>query len=81
MVKRFSDCLFLAHAGEGDDVGGGGLTAPMPGKVINILVNVGDKVEAGDVLLVMEAMKMEHSITADEGGTVEELFFRSRRPC
>ena len=65
----------LAHAGEGDEVGGGGLTAPMPGKVINILVNVGDSVKAGDVLLVMEAMKMEHSITADTGGTVEELFF------
>ena len=65
----------LAHAAEGDEVGGGGLTAPMPGKVINILVNVGDSVKAGDVLLVMEAMKMEHSITADTGGTVEELFF------
>ncbi|QPT39055.1 Acetyl-/propionyl-coenzyme A carboxylase alpha chain [Oligella ureolytica] len=65
----------LAHAAEGDELGGGGLTAPMPGKVINILVNVGDRVEAGDVLLVMEAMKMEHSITADTGGTVEELFF------
>lgn len=65
----------LAQAGESDDVGGGGLTAPMPGKVINILVNVGDKVNPGDVLLVMEAMKMEHSITADEGGVVEELFF------
>ena len=65
----------LAHAAEGDDIGGGGLTAPMPGKVINILVNVGDSVKAGDVLLVMEAMKMEHSITADTAGTVEELFF------
>lgn len=65
----------LAHAGEGDDIGGGGLTAPMPGKVINIQVNVGDKVEPGDVLLVMEAMKMEHSITAATGGVVEEIFF------
>ena len=65
----------LAHAGEGDDVGGGGLTAPMPGKVINIQVNVGDKVEQGQVLVVMEAMKMEHSITASTGGVVEELFF------
>lgn len=65
----------LAHAGEGDDVGGGGLTAPMPGKVINIQVNVGDKVEQGQVLVVMEAMKMEHSITASTGGVVEEIFF------
>ena len=65
----------LAHASEGDDVGGGGLTAPMPGKVINIQVNVGDKVEQGQVLVVMEAMKMEHSITASTGGVVEEIFF------
>lgn len=65
----------LAHAADGAEVGGGGLTAPMPGKVINILVKVGDEVKAGDVLLVMEAMKMEHSITADEAGVVEELFF------
>lgn len=65
----------LAHAGEGEDIGSGGLTAPMPGKVINIQVNVGDKVEPGDVLLVMEAMKMEHSITAATGGLVEEIFF------
>lgn len=65
----------LAHASHIDNISGGGLTAPMPGKVINILVKAGDKVEAGDVLLVMEAMKMEHTITADAAGTVEELFF------
>lgn len=65
----------LAHATDGDELGGGGLTAPMPGKVINILVQSGDNVETGDVLIVMEAMKMEHSITATTSGIVEEIFF------
>jgi 3-methylcrotonyl-CoA carboxylase alpha subunit len=66
----------VAHAQ--DDGGGhhGGLTAPMPGKIIAISVKAGDKVKGGDTLLVMEAMKMEHTITAASDGTVEEVFFQ-----
>src|SRR3546814_11468891 len=59
--------------------GGGhacGLTAPMPGKIISISVKAGDTVKGGDALLVMEAMKMEHTITAPADGTVQELFFQ-----
>ncbi|MGP1615340.1 MAG: biotin/lipoyl-containing protein, partial [Pollutimonas bauzanensis] len=65
----------VAHAQ--DDTSGhlGGLTAPMPGKIIAISVRAGDKVKSGDALLVMEAMKMEHTIHAPADGTVEELFF------
>ncbi|MCP4752928.1 MAG: hypothetical protein GY866_18735, partial [Proteobacteria bacterium] len=57
------------------DLGGvsGGLVAPMPGKVIATYVSVGDEVEAGQVLLILEAMKMEHRITAPTDGTVSEL--------
>ena len=51
----------------------GGLTAPMPGKVIAIYVSVGDAVEAGTLLLILEAMKMEHRITAPTDGIVREL--------
>ena len=51
----------------------GGLTAPMPGKVISIHAAVGDRVEAGQLLLVLEAMKMEHRVTAPEPGKVTEL--------
>ena len=51
----------------------GDLTAPMPGKVIDLRVKVGDRVGAGDTLLVLEAMKMEHPITAPEDGTVIDL--------
>lgn len=53
----------------------GGLSAPMPGKIIAISVKVGDQVKNGDALLVMEAMKMEHTVYAPRDGVVEELFF------
>jgi 3-methylcrotonyl-CoA carboxylase alpha subunit len=54
---------------------GGRLTAPMPGKVIAVSVKEGDKVEPGQPLLVMEAMKMEHTIGAPSAGTVREVFY------
>ena len=50
-----------------------GLIAPMPGKVIDVKVKKGKKVKAGDTLVILEAMKMEHSIKASEDGTVSEL--------
>ncbi|MBN9114503.1 MAG: acetyl-CoA carboxylase biotin carboxyl carrier protein subunit, partial [Pandoraea sp.] len=49
--------------------------APMPGKVIAVLAQVGAKVEKGAPLLVMEAMKMEHTISAPEDGEIEEVLF------
>ena len=51
----------------------GGLTAPMPGKVITTHAAVGDRVESGQLLLVLEAMKMEHRVTAPAPGTVSEF--------
>ncbi len=47
--------------------------APMPGKVFRILVNVGDKVKAGDVLLSTEAMKMETNVKAEKDGVISEI--------
>lgn len=57
------------------DPGGvsGGLTAPMPGKVIATYISVGDQIEAGKLMLIPEAMKMEHRITAPADGVVSEL--------
>jgi propionyl-CoA carboxylase alpha chain len=52
----------------------GGLVAPMPGKVIDLKVKKGSKVKAGDTLVILEAMKMEHSIRASEDGVITELF-------
>ena len=51
----------------------GGLVAPMPGKVVKVLVSVDQAVEAGAALVVLEAMKMEHTVRASEPGTVREL--------
>ncbi len=62
----------LAHAGE-EETEGGRLTAPMPGKVIAVLCEKGAHVKKGQALLVMEAMKMEHTLNAPEDGEVLEL--------
>ncbi|MGE5649509.1 MAG: acetyl-CoA carboxylase biotin carboxylase subunit [Bacillota bacterium] len=64
----------LAHAGEAE-AEGGRLTAPMPGKIVALLVEKGKEVEKGAPLLIMEAMKMEHTIAAPASGIVEELLY------
>ena len=51
----------------------GGLVAPMPGKVVKVLVSVGSEVAAGTALVVLEAMKMEHTVRAQSAGTVRAL--------
>ena len=52
---------------------GGGLTAPMPGSVLATEVNAGDTVGKGQLLVILEAMKMEHRIVAPRDGIVEQL--------
>jgi 3-methylcrotonyl-CoA carboxylase alpha subunit len=52
----------------------GGLTAPMNGSIVRVLVEAGQSVEAGAQLVVLEAMKMEHSIRAPHAGIVKALF-------
>ena len=53
----------------------GSLAAPMPGRVIKVLVEAGAKVTKGEPLLILEAMKMEHTITAPSDGTVREIHY------
>ncbi len=55
------------------EVPAGGLVAPMPGKVLSTHVEAGDSVEAQELLLILEAMKMEHRIVAPFAGKVTEL--------
>jgi 3-methylcrotonyl-CoA carboxylase alpha subunit len=57
----------------GADVQGGRLTAPMPGRVVQLLTAAGEAVRQGQPLIVIEAMKMEHTISAPRDGTVETL--------
>ena len=53
----------------------GGLLAPMNGTMVSVLVNAGDIVTKGQALMIMEAMKMEHTIKAPENGIVETLYY------
>ena len=64
----------LAHAGD-NQIEGGRLTAPMPGKVVSFAVKAGDNVRQGQALAVMDAMKMEHTIAAPRAGVVAELLY------
>jgi biotin carboxyl carrier protein len=49
------------------------VTSPMPGKVIKVLAGVGDRVKKGDVLLIIEAMKMENAVTAPRDTVIEKI--------
>ncbi|MDL5160156.1 acetyl/propionyl/methylcrotonyl-CoA carboxylase subunit alpha [Actinomycetospora termitidis] len=64
-VPRFADPNAVAHAGS--------LLAPMPGTVVRVLAAGGDSVAAGAALVVLEAMKMEHTVAAPVDGVVTEL--------
>jgi len=64
----------LAHAGE-EEAHGGHLTAPMSGTVVAVMVKAGDTVAKGAPLMVLEAMKMEHTIAAPAAGVVTAVNF------
>ena len=66
----------LAHAGE-VEAHGGHLIAPMSGTVIAVMVKVGDRVAKGAPLVILEAMKMEHTIVAPAEGVVRAVNFRA----
>jgi len=59
-----------AHGGSAGGAGSGSVVAPMPGKVVKVLVAVGDVVTAGQPLIVVEAMKMETTLVAEIDGTI-----------
>jgi propionyl-CoA carboxylase alpha chain len=65
LLPRFTD--------PADAVASGSLLAPMPGTVVKVAVEAGTEVAAGDVVLVLEAMKMQHTVTAPHAGTVTEI--------
>jgi biotin carboxyl carrier protein len=56
------------------------IIAPMPGKIVRVLVQAGDKVEAGQGLIVVEAMKMQNEIRSPKSGTVERLQAKEGQP-
>jgi biotin carboxyl carrier protein len=56
------------------------ILAPMPGKIVRVLVQAGDKVEAGQGLLVVEAMKMQNEIRSPKSGTMERILVKEGQP-
>ena len=77
-IAQRKDCLYdssdlSASVDFSLESGSGKIVSPMPGKVIKINVKEGDSVHKGDVLLIVEAMKMENSITCPKDGTVEVI--------
>ena len=52
---------------------GHAVTAPLPGRIIELKVKVGDTVKAGDEIAILEAMKMENAVTTDYAGTVKQV--------
>jgi 3-methylcrotonyl-CoA carboxylase alpha subunit len=65
----------MLHAGD-LEAAGGRLTAPMPGKVVAVIAANGQTVKKGEPLVIMEAMKMEHTISAPSDGLVEEVLYQ-----
>ncbi|MDX1731157.1 MAG: biotin/lipoyl-containing protein, partial [Aurantimonas coralicida] len=70
-AHRFADYSAMAHADEG--AGGDRVAAPMPGLVKLVAVKAGAIVTKGEALIVLEAMKMEHTLKSPRDGTVAEL--------
>jgi pyruvate carboxylase subunit B len=58
------------------DGGDGAVTAIMPGLIIKVLASVGDEVATGDVLLILEAMKMESEVCAPRAGVIKEVMVK-----
>ncbi len=54
----------------------GGLKSPMPGKIFKIVKEAGSEVKKGETILILEAMKMEHSIRSDKDGKVKSIFYK-----
>ena len=65
------------HQSAADTAGGDNMTAPMNGTVSTVLIAPGEKVTEGSALLILEAMKMEHTITAPRDGFIESVFFKA----
>jgi biotin carboxyl carrier protein len=73
------DLLEAGGGGEGET--DAGLSAPMPGTILDVLVSQGDEVISGQALLIMEAMKMEHRITAPKDGIIDTIHFQVGERC
>jgi pyruvate carboxylase subunit B len=72
-VAGLEDTRVLTKVSAATPAGEGAVTAIMPGKIIRVLVSEGDEVAEGDVVCILEAMKMENELKAPKDGTVKNL--------
>jgi 3-methylcrotonyl-CoA carboxylase alpha subunit len=72
-TEKYTDLTDDLSRYQNQSLSQGGVVAPMPGQVIAVNVKAGDTVKQGDVLVVVEAMKMEHSVTAAKAGTIKQV--------
>jgi acetyl/propionyl-CoA carboxylase alpha subunit len=72
-VEEQTRHIIRTRGGAGAEAGSRTLTAPLPGKISRVAVQPGDAVSAGDILLVIEAMKMENEFRAAAAGTVADV--------
>jgi len=79
IMARGRECIVSVAGKKAKKVAGGAgnLTSPMPGKIFKIVKEVGSAVNKGETILILEAMKMEHSIRADKDGKVKKIMFKT----
>lgn len=66
----------VKRAGSSKELSEGSLLSPMPGKIFKVMGKTGQKVDKGDPILIVEAMKMEHMIKSPKAGIIKEIFFK-----
>lgn len=74
-LEAFVDVPTISRAKKSQTDGDGTLKSPMPGNIYKIFVREGDPVKKGDKILILEAMKMEHTLVANRDGRVAKLLF------
>jgi biotin carboxyl carrier protein len=78
VLVEIVDPLALKRSSREDSAGGGGMVkALMPGRIVRVLVEEGERVTRGKGLLILEAMKMENEIQAPADGTIDQLFVKA----
>ncbi len=73
---RAHEVRFHEHGTKGPASDEGSLVAPMPGTILDLLVEQGQRVRKGQALMVLEAMKMEHRVSAPKAGEITKLHFK-----
>lgn len=75
-LEAYAKILPKVNSAEALSMSTGSMLSPMPGKIFKVLKEEGSEVKKGEVILIMEAMKMEHSIKANKDGVLKKILFK-----